>query len=34
MGNGEQTKKKLGNLVGQPWDFAKQSRLREVMGDV
>jgi hypothetical protein len=27
-------KKRLGNLVGQSWDFAKQSKLREVMGDV
>jgi hypothetical protein len=34
MGIGGQTKKKLGNLVGQRWDFAKQSKLRELMGDV
>jgi hypothetical protein len=27
-------RKILGNLVGQHWDFAKQSQLREVMGDV
>jgi hypothetical protein len=27
-------KKRLGNLVGQQrWDFAKQSKLREVMSD-
>jgi hypothetical protein len=34
MGNGGQTKKRLGKLVGQCWDFAKKSKLREVMGDV
>jgi hypothetical protein len=27
-------KKRLGNLVRQHWDFAKQSKLREVIGDV
>jgi hypothetical protein len=27
-------KKRLGNLVGQHWDFAKQSKLREVMANV
>ncbi len=34
MGNGGQTKKRLGKLVGQHSDFAKQSKLKEVMGDV
>jgi hypothetical protein len=34
MGNGGQTKKRLGNLVGQHWDFAKLSKLSKVMGDV
>jgi len=32
MGIGGLTKKRLGNLVRQRWDFAKQSKLREVMG--
>jgi hypothetical protein len=27
-------KKRLGNLVGQGWDFAMQGKLREVIGDV
>jgi hypothetical protein len=27
-------KKRLENLVGQRWDFAKQSKLRQVMADV
>jgi hypothetical protein len=34
MGNGGQTKKTLGNLGGHRWDLAKQSKLREVTGDV
>jgi hypothetical protein len=34
MGNCGQTKKRLGNLIMQCWEFAKQSELREVMGDV
>jgi len=34
MGNGGQTGKILGNLGGQRWDFAKQSKLREVTSDV
>jgi hypothetical protein len=34
MGNGGQTKKRLRNLVAQCWEFAKQSMLGEMMGDV